>query len=452
MELQKEVERLNKVIKNLEQKIYMLEADRNEPADTKNEANYTLDVNTQKYKFVTILYSDVKGLTELAQKNDAETLIDELDRFYFYFDTVLEKYNIQRIKSIGDTYLCAGGFPFKEKTNPINVVMVALEMQTFLRKIQQDAKKRNFELWDITFGIHSGPVQVNKYGKRKIVYELSGDSLNIASRIESACKLGEISISAKTYDMVKDFFVCQYKGRLPVKYKGELSLYTVTGYKKELSVNQLGLEPNIKFMSKLQMLAYEDVNEKLVDFLEKNLDKQLKFYDIKHSVDVAIAVEIIASTENITEEDILLLKAAAIFHDAGIAYGYKNHEFSSVEIAKKFLKPAGFSDQQMKIIEQLILVTHAPFNAKNLLEQVICDADLEYLGKPDFIEILNDKFFDISLFTDEISHIQWLDYNRELIIKYDFYTDSAKNLCFTTKEEQLIKIDTEISKYNKIQK
>jgi len=450
MEEKHEIERLKEVIKNLEQKISSFETEKYDIQENKNEIRTNLEIQTEKFKFVTVLYSDVKGLTQLAQQTDVEFLIDELDRFYFHFDNLIEKYKIERIKSIGDTYLCAGGFPEKDKTNPLKIIIVALEMQQFYKKMQAEAKERNLKIWNITFGIHSGPVQVNKYGKRKIIYELSGDSLNIASRIESACEIDQICISGKTYETVKDFFVCEYKGKLPVKYKGELSLYIVKGYLPKLSIDNKGILPNNMFLSKLQMLAFDDLNEKILDYLEKNLPQELKYYDIKHTIDVSIAVEILGASENLNDDELLLLKTAALFHDTGIIYGYRNHEKNSVEISKRFLKSAAFSDAQIQVIENLILSTQNPIKANNILEKILCDADLEYLGRPDFIEIINAKFFDINLNNQNFEYLQWLNYNIEILNKYDFYTESAKNLMFISKEEQILKLNHEITNYNNL--
>lgn len=437
----KNIESFEQKIKVLEEKINRLEAEKRLSDD---ETDY--DSKSKKYKFVTVLYSDVKGLTKLAQQHDAELLIDELDRYYFHFDTVTEKYNIQKLKSIGDTYLCAGGFPEKNKTNPVQIVIVALEMQQYLKKVQSEAEKKEIKIWEITFGIHTGPVVVNKQGKRRIIYDLSGDTINIASRIESSCNFGAINISAKTYENIKDFFVCEYKGKLPVKYKGELALYNVKGYRPELSVENKGIEPNEKFWTKLQMLSYDDLNENIIQYLEDNLPHDFKFHDIKHTIDVSIAVEIIGASEGLSEEELLLLKTAALFHDSGLIFIIKNHEERSVEIAERFLSRSGYSKEQIKRIGKLILSTKNPLNAENILEKILCDADYEYIGRFDILEILKNKYYDCSSKSEEISFLNFLLQQKEIIEKYDFYTQSAKDLRALNKEAQLKIIDEEIKK------
>ena len=119
------------------------------PSDAKSQMkNKNKTSATLRYKMVTVLYSDVKGFTELSKEQDAEALIDELDNFFFQFDEVVEKNNIQKVKSLGDTYMCAGGIPKKNRTNPIEVIMGALEMQAYLKKLQEDSKKNDRNIWN----------------------------------------------------------------------------------------------------------------------------------------------------------------------------------------------------------------------------------------------------------------------------------------------------------------
>jgi len=435
------LESLEIKIKKLEEKIAKLEEEKKLLEDDND-----IDTKSKKYKFVTVLYSDVKGLTKLAQQQDAEMLIDELDRYYFQFDTVIEKYNIQKIKSIGDTYLCAGGIPEKNKINPVQVVIATLEMQQYLKKIQSEAEEKNTKIWDITFGIHTGPVLVNKQGKRKVVYELSGDTINIASRIESSCNIGSINISAKTYENVKDFFQCEYKGKLPVKYKGELALYNVKGYRPELSVDNKGLVPNQKFWTKLQMLSFDDLNDNFIHYLEENLPEKIKYHDIKHTIDVSIAVEIIGATEGLSEEELLLLKTAALFHDSGFIYGEKNHEERSVEIALLHLTRAGYNKEQINRISQLILSTKNPLSATETMEKILCDADFEYLGRYDLIEIIKLKYQDLQLESSDYKYSDYLQQHKYLIENYNFYTQSAKDLRAVDKQTQIKNLNDEIKK------
>ncbi|MFN2336553.1 MAG: adenylate/guanylate cyclase domain-containing protein, partial [Bacteroidales bacterium] len=171
-----------------------------------------------KYNFVTVLFSDIQGFTRIAEEMNPEALIDELDRFFFHFDSLAEKYRIEKIKTIGDAYMCAGGIPERNRTNPVEVVLAALEMQKYMQFMKNDPAKTAARFWDIRIGIHTGTVIAGVVGHKKITFDIWGDTVNTASRMESSGEPGKINISGTTYEFVKDYFICDYRGRMPVKY------------------------------------------------------------------------------------------------------------------------------------------------------------------------------------------------------------------------------------------
>ena len=157
--------------------------------------------------------------------------MDELDEILFEFDAIVERFKIEKIKTIGDTYMCAGGIPVKNITNPIDVVMAAMEMRNFLDEYETRIRGKENRIWDLKIGIHTGPVTATISGKKRVNYDIKGDTVNTASRVEAVSDNGSILISVMTYELVKEFFDCEYFGKLPVKYKGDLQMYRVMGLK-----------------------------------------------------------------------------------------------------------------------------------------------------------------------------------------------------------------------------
>ena len=143
-----------------------------------------------------------------------------------------------------------------------------------------------------------------------------------------------ILISVMTYELVKEFFDCEYFGKLPVKYKGDLQMYRVKGLKPEFSVNGEGVLPNEAFRIKFGLIQFTDIQEIILDKLEKELPDYLYYHNVKHTVDVVTEVELIGWGEGCTDEEILLLKTAGLFHDAGHTIAYDNHEFYGTELAQ----------------------------------------------------------------------------------------------------------------------
>ena len=407
------------------------------PTDSKRQLKLKGGTQSLRYKMVTVLYSDVKGFSKLAEEQDAEALIDELDNFFFYFDDVVERHNIKKVKSIGDSYMCAGGIPKKNRTNPVEAIIAALEMQEFLKKIQAESKKNNKKIWNLTFGLHTGPVVASVSGKKKISYDVKGDTVNIASRIESSCEPGEISISAMTYEFVKEFFVCEYDSKMPIKYTGDIALYTVKGLRPELSIDGKGKKPNRLFKTKFQTIQFEDINDYVLDRLERELPKHLYYHNLKHTIDVTIGVEIIGSGEGVNNEEMLILKTAALFHDFGQVKGSKGHEKMSCDIAKEILPKYGYDEDQIELITNIIMATELPPTPKTLLQKIICDADLDYLGRRDFIPVSDTLHRELKVQGIIGPLNEWNKMQVKFLSGHQFFTKTALGMRSVNKESQI---------------
>ncbi len=416
------------------------------PADTKKQLNLKeKKTKSLRYKMVTVMFSDIKGFTRLSSEQNAEALIDELDNFFFKFDEVVEANNLQKVKSIGDTYMCAGGIPKKNRTNPIEVIMAALEMQNYLKQLQAESQKNNRKIWDLTFGVHTGPVTATISGKKKISYDIKGDTANIASRIESVCNPSEISVSGMTYEFIKDFFACEFRLKMPVKYKGDVPVYIVKGYRPDLSENGEGKKPNKAFKTKFQMVKFEDLNDYILDRLERELPKHLYYHNYKHTIDVTIGVEIIGYGEGVSEEEMLLLKTAALFHDMGQIEGAVDHEERSCKYAEEILPKFGYDPEQIETITGIIMATKLPPQPKTLLQKIIADADLDYLGRRDMVPVSDSLYQELKVQGLIGSFNDWNKLQVKFLTAHQYFTETARRMRKVNKEEQIKRIKSLIT-------
>ena len=395
---------------------------------------------SQRYKMVTVMYADVKGFTKLIAHKEAGALVDELDNFFIRFDDAVKKNNIEKIKSIGDTYIAAGGIPQKNRTNPIEVVLASFEMQQYMRGLQEDSRKQNIKIWDLNIGIHTGPVVATIMGKKKISYDLKGDTVNIASRIESASDDNTIYISELTYELVRSYFVCEYRGKMPVKIQGEIEMYSVKGLRPELSINGKGNEMNHQFRVKFQIVRYDDIEHLILDKLEKELPKHLYYHNLKHTIDVINGVEIIGTSEGVDEEEMLLLKTSALFHDFGQIQGSIDHEERGCEYAKEVLPGLGYTQEQIDTIIGIIMATKLPPNPQTTLQKIICDADLDYLGRRDFIPVSDTLFQELKVQGIIGKLNDWNKLQVKFLSGHQFFTDTAKKMRQVNKESQIERI------------
>lgn len=392
---------------------------------------------TIRFKMATVLFSDVHGFSNISKTDNAEQLIDDLDRFFYHFDEVVKRFHIEKIKSVGDIYMCAGGIPQKNRTNPIEVVLAAFEMYQYMQSIKLQYEDK--QGWNLRIGIHTGPVFCNSNtvnSKKKL--EIWGDTVNIASRMEASGQINKVNITGMTYELVKDYFVCQYWGKMPVKYKGEIDMYLIEGFRPHLSINGLGVKPNQAFRTRLGLIRFDDLEETVLNMLEEKLPKNLYYHNLKHTIDVTVQSEIIGRHEGINDEEMLLLKTAALFHDTGFTRTYKDHEEAGVEIAREYLPNFDYTPEQIDFICNLIMKTKLPPKPVTLLEQIICDADLDYLGRADFIPVSGNLYRELrerGAIEDDID--KWNLAQIKFIEGHQYFTNSAKQMRDVNKNNQL---------------
>ena len=176
---------------------------------------------------VTVLFTDFKGFTQLSEQFTPQELVAEINECFSAFDQIMHRHNVEKIKTIGDSYMAAGGLPTSNKTHAEDVIEAALEIQQYMtayKKAREDAGKLFFE---IRIGVHSGPVVAGIVGIRKFAYDIWGDTVNTASRMESSGEVGKVNVSESTYTLTQDKFNFTYRGKIAAKGKGEISMYFV---------------------------------------------------------------------------------------------------------------------------------------------------------------------------------------------------------------------------------
>lgn len=185
------------------------------------------------YKEVCVLFSDFKGFTLIADKMSPSELVEELNECFVAFDNIAEKYGLEKIKTIGDSYMCASNLPSDLPDHYYKIIKGGMEMQHFIETWNVDRLKTGKEPWQIRIGVHAGPVVAGVVGKKKYAYDIWGSTVNIASRMESSGTPGKVNISAFTYEKIKDRFDCVHRGKINAKNIGELEMYYVEAEKHE---------------------------------------------------------------------------------------------------------------------------------------------------------------------------------------------------------------------------
>lgn len=202
----------------------------------------------RKFDFSTVVFTDFAGFTKISEYMSPEILIDELHQIFKSFDQIIEKFGLEKLKTIGDSYMYAGGIPIFKNSHVVDSILAAIAMQQFIRRrneAYQDKQDKIF--WKMRLGISSGPVMAGIVGEKKYVYDVFGSTVNLASRLESSGAVDAINISEATASAIRDFFEIEFRGEMNAKGLGLVKMYFVEGFKQDLALAGKPFEPNERF-------------------------------------------------------------------------------------------------------------------------------------------------------------------------------------------------------------
>ncbi len=404
------------------------------PKNTASEIMTKGKATKIKYNFVTVLFSDIQGFTQIAEEMNPEILIDELDKFFFHFDSVVEKYGIEKIKTIGDAYMCAGGIPEKNRTNPVEVILAALEMQSYMKRLKGSTDVAGLKYWDIRIGIHTGTVIAGVVGHKKLSYDIWGDTVNTASRMESSGEAGKINISGTTFEFVREFFECEYRGKMPVKYKGELEMYFVKGIVPELR-DENG-EPTRKFIIKLQMIKLEDIEDRVSKMFDDEAPPNLYFHNSQLLKNITNHVELLSTAEKLPDEDYINLKLASVFLLTGYITDYEKPLEASLRLVDEILPEYGFNQENLNRTKKIITNSYNDCY-DSLSDNILHDAKYDYLGRVDYLKLSEKLMRERTEYGKQSDKKTWIEAQVQLLSDHEFLTGTGRLLRNVTADAQI---------------
>jgi class 3 adenylate cyclase/predicted metal-dependent HD superfamily phosphohydrolase len=388
-------------------------------------------VAPQNHESATVMFTDIRNFTQIVDNYTAQQLVNILDKYFNVFDDILDKHHVRKIKTIGDSYMCASGLLSDVKDHAFRVLLAALEMKDFIDHKKREMINKDSDYMELRFGIHTGQVVAGMVGKTNRVYDLWGKTVNIAHRMEESATVQSINISGSTFDMIWPFFDVTYRGKLPVKNKGVLQMYGVHGLSAKYKLDNSRFEPNELFWRRVQIhleseVKYELFEKETLKFLKDNLDTNLHYHCLDHTLEVVEAVDIICKNETMSSYEYITLKAAAVLHDVGFVRSPDKHEEHSVDIARQWLPKYGFTPEMIEDVCSCIASTKMGFVANNKLQQLLIDADLFYLGTTNYFkhaESLKEEFVFLGR---KFENSEWLDVQINFLNQHKYYRDYAK--------------------------
>jgi adenylate cyclase len=386
------------------------------PSELADELKHTGSITPLRFKETTVMFTDFKGFTLTSARISAEKLIFELNQIFQAFDFITEKHNVEKIKTIGDSYMAVCGIPKVSANHAVQCVRAALDMMLFLEK----RRKKSGIAWEMRAGLHSGPLVAGVVGTKKFTYDVWGDTVNTASRMESGGICGKVNISASTYRKIKDHFHCEFRGKVVVKGKGAMKMYFILNEKESE--------------------RYTLTKAFLLKKLMKELPKNLFYHGLHHTLDVCDVAAGIALREGVSKENTELVKIAALFHDSGFIEQYSDNESAGCRIARDILPGFDYSAKEIRMICGMIMATQVPQSPKNLLEKIMVDADLDYLGRGDYFLIGNTLKEELNARGKQLNEQQWVKKQIEFLSKHTYFTKTSRELRSHGKQKHLDKL------------
>jgi class 3 adenylate cyclase len=210
------------------------------PREIVGELKKSGNSEPREFESATVLFSDFVGFTQIAESMTARDLVAELDRCFSQFDRICERHNLEKLKTIGDAYMCVGGIPKANDTHALDAVLAALEIKRFMLEVKRLKEIAGEPYWQLRIGIHTGHLVAGVIGENKFAYDVWGDTVNIASRMESSGTPGEINISKATFERIDNLIECEYRGEVAAKNKGVVPMYFARRIRPEFSADPDG--------------------------------------------------------------------------------------------------------------------------------------------------------------------------------------------------------------------
>lgn len=380
-----------------------------------------------------VLFTDFVDFSQLSAKMEPIQLLRQLEKYFTTFDEIIARYRLEKIKTIGDAYMALAGVT-ENKANPaIRACLAALEIQQYIDSEAELCKALGKDYWQIRIGIHMGPLVAGIIGKTKFSFDVWGDSVNIASRAERASLPGRVTITDAVFENVNRYFNTTERGEVDIQKRGgRVKMYFLDGINEKYLLDKRRKVANIELrnLCDLTPLDFFNMRVDIINKLKALLPEDLGYHDVQHTLNVEKAAMRYGKLEGLSHLEMLLLRTAVLYHDAGFILQYDNNEDYAILLAKETLPTFGYSEKQITLICGIINATKSTVEPQTLLEKIMCDADHDYLGRVDYRVISSRLRSELEVMSNlYMTDVEWVEYQlKYLTNKHQYYTDTANNI------------------------
>ncbi len=418
------------------------------PKNVLEDLNSQGKFSPQRIEEGTVLFTDFVAFSKIAKHMLPMDLLRKLETYFNKFDEITERYQLEKIKTIGDAYMALSGVTEKNTKPAVRACLAALEMRDFMINEQLFTRAANKEFWEIRIGIHSGPLVAGIIGSKKISFDVWGDTVNIAAKAEQHSVANGISITDRIAGHVIPYFNLEHRGEVEVKHGGSVNMYFLKNLKPTYSLFQEGKLPNSKLRKGcgLMIMDFEHARKTIINRLKSSLPDELTYHDIKHTLNVEKAAERFANLEGIKGEELILLRTAVLFHDAGYILSNEGNEEIAIKLMKRELPNFGYTDEHITKVADIIRATIKGTKPTSLLEMIMCDADHDYLGRADYHSVASKLRIELEEQGKPMTDKEWINFQLNYLEKeHRYHTETARNIRLPGKKRRIEELKFKLS-------
>lgn len=395
-----------------------------------------------------VLFTDFVDFSMKAKSIKPLKLVKRLEYYFTRFDEITERYKLEKIKTIGDAYMALAGVTETNEEPIVRACLAALEMRDFIRNEKEVAKALKRDFWEIRIGIHAGTFVAGIIGSTRYSFDVWGDTVNIAARAQQLSEIDAITVTEEIRNDCDSLFELTSIGNVPIKKRGgTMDLYTLQGLKKEHSLYNDGKLANVALRKRCTIASvdFEHMRNDIINRLKSNLPEELVYHDLYHTLNVEKSALRIARLEGLNEEEIMLLRTAVLYHDCGFIFTYHRNELHGVRMMEQSLPKYGYDETQINTIRSMILATSSGVEPITLLEQIMCDADHDYLGRADYFMVAKKLREELETYGTQLSEEEWLNFQLGYLEKeHKFYTATSKNIRERGKQNRISELKAKL--------
>lgn len=380
-----------------------------------------------------VLFTDFVNFSYKTRKIEPLQLLKKLEYYFTHFDEIIGRYNLEKIKTIGDSYMAIGGVTEKNDEPAIRACLAALEIRNFMNNEKIVSEAMNVDFWEIRIGINMGPLIAGIIGEKKFSFDVWGETVNIASRAELSAIPNSINVTEAMSEKLGPYFEIHSLGKIDIKNRGEdIEMFFIGQIKNEFSLYNEGKIANgeLRNLCLLSNVDSSRMRKEILNKLKASLPEEIVYHDLSHTLDVEKAALRLAKLEGLNEEETLILRTAVLYHDSGYIISNIENEKYAINLAIKILPKYGFNSEQIDQIVEIIKATqHSNRVPVTLLEKIMCDADHDYFGRADYYTVAQKLRIELENYGTVMTNKEWVRFQINYLENvHVFYTETAKNI------------------------